>query len=48
MNVPEDIRWNAGKKKKWVAQYLEMLDWVEVSNATNRRFICPKCAKDKL
>ena len=47
LNVPKDIRWNAGQKKKWVARYLEMLDWVEVSKATKRRFICPKCAKDK-
>ena len=47
LNVPKDIRWNAGQKKKWVARYLKMLEWVEVSKATKRRFICPKCAKDK-
>ena len=48
LNVPEDITCNGAKKKKWVAHYLKSLDWMVVSNEANKRFVCPKCAKDKV
>ena len=45
--VPEDIS-DARDKKQWIQEYLDSLDWNTVSNAKNKRFICPKCAKEKV
>ena len=47
MIVPEESR-EGPEQKVWVTKYLEKLEWVLVSNAGNKRFICPKCSKGEL
>ena len=45
--IPEEIC-DTHKRKVWVAKYLDSLDWVEVTNASNKRFVCPTCAMEKM
>ena len=44
LKVPEEVSWDGPQKKEWVAEYLDALEWVSVSNADNKRFICSKCS----
>ena len=45
LSFPEEISWDGPRKKRWVAQYLDSLEWVIVVNDANKRFICPQCSK---
>ena len=48
MKVLEEISCDGPKKKEWITAYLDALEWVSVSNADNKRFICPKCVQTDL
>ena len=45
LRVPEEISWDGAKTKEWVAEYLDSLEWLTVTNDANKRFICPQCSK---
>ena len=34
------------RKKQWVLQYVDTLEWVLISNKDNKRFSCPQCVKE--
>ena len=48
LRVPEEISWDGPKKKEWATEYLDALDWASVSNADNKRFVCPKCPQEEV
>ena len=48
MKVPEEISCDGPKKKEWITEYLDALEWVSVSNADNKRFICPKWSQEEV
>ena len=43
LTIPEEFSGPGPKKKEWVGQYLDTLDWSSVGNHRNKRFICPQC-----
>ena len=46
LSAPEEISLDGPTKKEWVTEYLDAQEWVAVSNAAHKRFICPKCSKE--